>query len=157
MIFLGIHCTSEEEFLSRVYHPDSVGKERTRLSKSVVLAIRELMKQNEPDDSSRDQAAFIAIALEKIASTIDLSVTAWEKRGYWVKADRFRMDWAWTERLGKEMRQAVLEENWAKIAMTAAQVAQKLMSVEVPQRHRLGEPWMGAWQAMKKEEQLTGQ
>ena len=141
--------------MSRVYNPDSAGKDRTRLSKAVVLAIRELMKQSEPDDSSRDKAAFIAIALTEIASTIDLSVTAWEKRGYWVKADRFRMDWAWSERLGKAMREAVLAEDWGAIAMTAAQVAQKLMSVEVPLRHRLGEPWIGAWQALKKEVRST--
>ncbi len=141
--------------MGRVYNPDSAGKERNRLTRSVVLAIRQLMKQTEPDATSRDLAAFIALALLEIANTIDSSVTAWEKRGYWIKADRFRMEWAWSERLGKVMRQAVLEEDWATIAMTSAQIAQKLMSVEVPARHRLGEPWIGAWQALKKETQST--
>ncbi len=39
------------------------------------------MKQTEITDKTRDLAAFIALALEAIASTIDTSVEAWEKRG----------------------------------------------------------------------------
>jgi len=143
----------EEAVLGRVINPEGVGKERTQLSRGVVLAIRELMKQTQPDDTSRDLAAFIALALLQIAATIDTSVTAWEKRGYWVKADRFRMDWAWAERFGNTMRQAVLVDDWGTVAMTSAQIAQKLMTVQVPVRHRLGTPWAGAWEQLRK---LTG-
>ncbi len=136
--------------MGKVYNPDSAGKERTCMCKGVVLAIRELMRQAQPDDHSRDLAAFIALALIKIGESIDPSVTAWEKRGYWVKADRFRMEWSWAERLGQTMRQAVLEDDWGMVAATAAQVAQKLMSVQVSERHRLGAPWMGAWKDLQK-------
>jgi hypothetical protein len=139
-----------EEILGRVINPEGVGKDRTRLTRSVVLALRELMRQTDTDDRTRDLAAYIAIALEMVAATIDESVDAWEKRGYWVKADRFRMDWAWTERLGKAMRQAVLSDDWPTVALTAAQVAEKLKKVGVPQRHRLGTPWEGAWRKIKQ-------
>jgi hypothetical protein len=137
--------------LSQILNPDSAGKERNRLVRSVVVALRELMKQSQPDDLSRDLAAFIVLALERIAATIDLSVTAWEKRGYWIKADRFRMEWAWTERNGKEMRQALLADDWGAVAASAAQIAQKLMAYDVPKRHRLGEPWVGAWNSLQKQ------
>jgi hypothetical protein len=136
--------------LSRVINPDSAGKERNRMSRGVVLAIRELMKQAQPDAHSRDLAAFIALALIEISKTIDVSVAAWEKRGYWVKADRFRMDWAWAEKYGNAMRQAVLTDDWAAIAATAVQIAQKLGNIKVPVRHRLGEPWQGAREALEK-------
>jgi hypothetical protein len=136
--------------LSRVINPDSAGKDRNRMSRGVVLAIRELMKQTQPDAHSRDLAAFIALALIEISKTIDVSVAAWEKRGYWVKADRFRMDWAWSEKYGNAMRQAVLNDDWASIAMTSVQIAQKLSSIKVPERHRLGEPWIGAWDAIRQ-------
>ena len=46
---------------------------------------------------SRDLAAFIAISLEKIFETVETSVVAWEKKGYWVKADRFRLEWEWSK------------------------------------------------------------
>jgi hypothetical protein len=131
--------------VSRVINPESAGKERNQLSRAVVLAIRELMKQTAVDQNSQDLAAFIALALLRISETIDVSVQAWEKRDYWVKADRFRMEWAWSGRLGEEMKNALKAGDWAKVAMTAAQAAQKLMGVTVPVRHRMGTPWVGAW------------
>jgi hypothetical protein len=131
-----------------VINPETAGKERTRLAKAVVLAIRELMRQSQPDENTRDLAAFISLALEIIAGTIDSSVVAWEKRGYWVKADRFRMEWVWASRLSGAMRQAVLAEDWLKVAQTTAQIAERLNGVQVPQRHRLGTPWVGAYQKM---------
>jgi len=134
--------------LSRVINPESAGKERTQLVKAIVLALRELMRQTEPNEHSRDLAAFIALALLKISDTVESSVAAWEKKGYWVKADRFRMEWLWTGRLGSQMRKAVLEEDWATIALVAAQVGGKFNNVDVPVRHRLGEPWQGAWQTL---------
>jgi len=140
----------EELSLSRIINPEGSGKERTRLSKEVVLSIRELMRQAEPDAQSRDLAAFIALALNEISKTIETSVVAWEKRGYWVKADRFRMDWAWAEKLGHAMQVALFAENWTDVAMTSMQIAQKLMSIQIPVHHRLGTPWVGAWEALKK-------
>ena len=136
--------------MGRVINPDGVGKERTRLTRAVVLALRELMQQSEPDRDTRDLAAFIALALKAVSETIDTSVSAWEKRGYWIKADRFRMDWAWSEKYAGDMKQAVLQDDWGKVAITAAQVTEKLKDVKVPQRHRLGTPWVGAWDKLKE-------
>ncbi len=137
--------------MSRVINPDSAGKERTRLTRTVVLAVRELAHQTGPGAESRDLAAYIALALRAIADTIDVSVVAWEKRGYWVKADRFRMDWSWAGQLAEKMRAALSDEDWGTIAMLAAQAAQKLNKVSVSENHRLGKPWVGAWQAFKKQ------
>jgi hypothetical protein len=139
-----------EGLLSRVIKTETAAKDRTRLTRSVVLALRELMRQTQPDDHSRDLAAYISLALLEIHKTIDASVIAWEKRGYWVKADRFRMDWEWTQISGEKISQAVFADDWATIAITAAKVAQKLMGVDVPVRHRLGTPWVGAWKILKE-------
>ena len=136
--------------MSRVINPDSAGKERTRLTKGVVLAIRELAHQSEPGAESRDLAAFIAIALAIISKTIDVSVVAWEKRDYWVKADKFRMEWAWSGQYAEKMNKAVLNDDWGSVAQVAALTAQKLSKVTVPPGHRLGRPWVGAWTELQK-------
>jgi hypothetical protein len=138
-----------EDLLGRYINPDGAGKERTQLSKAVVLALRELMRQTEPDEYSQDLASFIAISLQKIYDTVETSVTAWEKKGYWVKADRFRLDWEWSKTLGDRLRMAVINGDWATVAVTSAQVAQRLMKVDVPIRHHLGTPWVGAWAKLK--------
>jgi hypothetical protein len=141
---------SLEVFLSRIINPESIGKERTQLIRAVVLALRELMHQTDADERTRDLAAFIAFALDSIHQTIDVSVSAWEKRGYWIKADRFRMDWAWTDKYSQELRKAVLNDDWAKVALAAGQVAERLKDVKVPQRNRIGTPWDGAWERLKQ-------
>ena len=139
-----------EVTLSRVINPDSAGKERTRLTKGIVLAIRELAQQSEPGAEARDLAAFIAMALSIISGTIDISVAAWEKRDYWVKADKFRMEWAWSGPYAEKMKLALLKDDWGSVAQVAAQTAQKLSKVTVPAGHRLGRPWVGAWEELKK-------
>ena len=136
--------------MARVINLNNVGTERKRLTKGVVIALRELMKQQSPDSSTFDLAAFISLALHAIFETVDQSVTAWEKRGYWLKADRFRLQWEWAEMESIEMKNALLTENWAKVALVSARVAEKLNEVEVSKRHRLGTPWIGAWERLKE-------
>ena len=93
--------------MSRVYNPESVGKDRTRLSKSIVLALRELMKQSEPNALTKDLTAFVVLALQEINANIDTGVAAWEKRGYWVKADKFRLEWEWAGTHAKTLKTAL--------------------------------------------------
>jgi hypothetical protein len=141
--------SSEDLPLSRVIKLEGAGKDRTRLMRSIVLALRELMKQTDTSEATRDLAAYISMALQSVGDTIEESVAAWEKRDYWVKADRFRMEWAWTTSLGTKMQTALLSDDWAAVALTAGQVAQKVQNVDVPVRHKLGAPWEGAWAKLK--------
>jgi hypothetical protein len=134
--------------MSRVINPDSTGKQRTQLSKAIVLAVRELARQNDVTDQTRDLAAFIALALQIIADGIDVSVTAWEKRDYWIKADKFRMEWAWAGQIAEKMRTSVLSDDWATVAVLSAQIAQKLAKVQVSENHRLGKPWVGSFKQL---------
>jgi hypothetical protein len=135
--------------MSRIINPDNVGKERSRLSRAVVLAIRELARQTEYGPQARDLVAFIILALNNIASTIDVTVAPWEKRGYWVKADKFRMEWMWVTTLGEKLRAALLEEDLRTITLLISQISQKLAKVTVPRRNTLGEPWIGAWKLIQ--------
>jgi hypothetical protein len=131
-----------------VINPESAGKDRTRLSKAIVLAVRELAKQQDVNNETKDLAAFITLALKTISEGIDVSVAAWEKRGYWVKADRFRMDWMWTSQYADKLKVAIFTDDWATVAMTIPQIAQKLTKIEVSTNHRLGRPWDGAFKQL---------
>lgn len=131
--------------MSRIINSESAGKERTRLTKIVVIAIRELLRQKEPGDLSRDLIACVLLSLEGIYDTVDASVEAWEKRGYWLKADRFRMDWQWSRIIADKMRPLVLSENYGELIPLMVEVLQALESVKVSENHRLGTPWTGAW------------
>lgn len=138
--------------MSRVINPNPPGKIRNRLKKATALALRELMAEGEPSDRTRDLAAFIVLSLEGIEETVNTTVTAWEKRDYWYKADRFRLEWAWSGNLARKMRPAVLEQDWGQIAQIAAKVGQHLSDVSVSKRHRMGTPWEGAWKELIQRE-----
>jgi len=134
--------------VSKIINTVNVGTERNRLLKAIVIAIRELMKQTSVDSTTKDLAAFISNALIAVHETVERSVIPWEKRDYWVKADKFRLEWAWTKEIGEEMLEATLEQDWAKVALLSASVGQKLKNIMVSDRHRMGKPWVGAWDLM---------
>jgi hypothetical protein len=138
-----------EVILSRVINPDNVGKERARLTKSVVLAIRELAQQKEPGLQSCDLAAFIALALDRIFETIDITVAPWEKRDYWIKADKFRTEWSWSGSYAKDLKRAIVDEDWENIIRITTLTVMKLSKITVPPGHRLGQPWVGAWNELR--------
>ena len=137
--------------MSRLIKTETAGKDRTRLTKSIVLAVRELAKQKDVTPEAKDLAAFIALALRTISDGIDESVAAWEKRGYWVKADRFRMEWLWTGQFAGKMKNALLSDDWGTIAMLMPQIAQKLGRIQIAENHRLGKPWVGFYKRMMEE------
>lgn len=137
--------------MSPIINPESAGKERNQLTKAIVLAVRELAKQTDVTSEAKDLAAFISLALKNISEGIDISVAAWEKRGYWVKADRFRMEWLWTGQYADKMKVAIFTDDWGTIAMLMPQIAQKFGKIMVSDNHRLGKPWVGSFK------QLTSQ
>ena len=137
--------------MSRIVNSESAGKDRTRLTKVVVISVRELLHQQEVSDLSRDLIACVLRSLDAIYETIDASVAAWEDRGYWVKADRFRQEWQWTKIIADKMRPLVYEENYGELIPLMVQVMQALQSVKVSENHRLGTPWTGQWQLLMAE------
>ncbi|MCX8023567.1 MAG: hypothetical protein N3A60_00020 [Thermanaerothrix sp.] len=135
--------------MSRLIQTDGVGKKRQTLMRALALAVRELMYRGVIDAQTRDLVAFLALAMEEIAQNIDDTVKAWEKRGYWLKADRFRLDWEWTQMLSQQLRNAIADEDWDWVARLVGEIAGKVSQVEVPAHHRLGTPWDGAWEKLK--------
>lgn len=136
--------------MSRIIKTETASKERTAWSRLVVVALRELMGLQSPDGLGKDLVAFIVEGLVKIYDSVESSVTAWEKRGYFVKADRFRLEWDWTIRLSEKLKMLLLNDDWDKIALTIAELGQRFKSVKIPARFKHQSPWIGAWDRMKK-------
>ena len=131
--------------MSRIIKTSTPGKERARLSKAIIVTIRAFLRQGEPDQNSRDMVAFVILALEHISSGIDMSVEAWEKRGYWVKADKYRMEWRWSGEYAKKLRKAFSRSAWEEIANLFIQIMQKFNAIKVSDQHRMGQPWKDAF------------
>ena len=134
-----------EIILGRLIKIETSGKTRTYLSKTIVISLRELAIQNEINETTRDIAAYIGMALKTISDSIEESVTPWEKRGYWVKADRFRLEWEWTNDYSQIILEALNNEEWGILALKVGEIGEKLKNINVSHRHRMGKPWVGSY------------
>lgn len=136
--------------LVRLIQSGSAGKDRILFERGIILAIHELSKQTELNQITYDLVAYIVLSLKAIGNTIDGSVSAWEKRGYWLKADRYRIEWSWTITKGEELEQALSSEEWGRVSSIIAQITQKMSKVKVSTYSRLGTPWIGSWEKLRK-------
>ena len=140
--------------MGRVVNPDGVGKQRDRLMKAVTFALRELAGRQKIDDTTRDLVAFLALALNEIHATIDVTCLAWEKRDYWLKADQFRREWAWAGRTAEKLERVVLGDDWANLPALMVDLSKHLEKVNLPKRNTLGTPWVGAHAKLKLEREV---
>jgi len=136
--------------LSRLVKTDGVGKQRDRLMKGITLSLRELAGKQKLDEDARDMVAFIALALHEVYETIDVTCLAWEKRDYWLKADQFRREWEWTRSAAEKLEKVVLQNEWQELPLLMASLSQHLSKVNLPKRNTLGEPWLGAYAALRE-------
>lgn len=136
--------------MTQIIKTSTPGKERAHFGKAIVITIREFMRQKGPDENTNDMVAFIILALEEISAGIDKSVAAWEKRGYWVKADKYRMEWAWAEPQAKLLRQSFAARNWPSIAGHLVKIMAHFSEIKVSNKHRMGQPWVGAFKEFNK-------
>jgi len=143
--------------LSPVINPDGVGKQRDRLMKGVTLALRTLATRNAVDAETRDLVAFIALALNEIDATIDVTCLAWEKRDYWLKADQFRREWGWAGRTGAKIERVVLGDEWQNLPQLMVELSKHLEKVNLPKRNTLGTPWVGAYKKLAEERDVEVQ
>jgi len=127
---------------------ESAGRERNQLTRAILVAVRELSKMTTFGDEARDLAAFIVLALQKLSKGVDASALAWEKRGYWVKADRFRMDWAWADPIAINLQSAIQSRDWSSVASLLLKVAERFKDTRIATNPRVGKPWIGAFERM---------
>ena len=131
--------------MTQIIKTSTPGKEREQLSKAIVITIRTFMRQGAPDHETKDMIAFIILALKEISTGIDQSVAAWEKRGYWVKADKYRLEWQWAGEMADKLQHAFKAEDWGKIAEYLLDTMTHFSNIKVSDRHRMGQPWVNAY------------
>jgi hypothetical protein len=131
--------------MTRYIKTESGSSLRAKLLKSIIFTIRELGKQNEVDSETKDMIAFIILSLQKVSESIEEAVVAWEKRDYWLKADRFRLDWEWVNKSSIELYHALLEDDWSRISSLIPFIAGKCGNVKLSSKSNTGKVWTGAY------------
>ena len=115
----------------------------------LAMALRWAIQQEASNSGMQDLTAFVIMALSEINASVARTAEAWEKRGYWLKADRFVHQWSWVSRAKHDLDTALSEADVAGIAQAFARLAPHLAQVASPRRLPSEPPWEGAWQVWK--------
>jgi hypothetical protein len=134
-----------EERVSRVVHRESASRARAKMLQGIAVTLRASASARDVGAQEMDQLAFLALSLDAIARSVDETATAWEKRDYWIKADRFRADWSWVEPLRQQMAEALRQKDWTLALQATRQLAGRVAMVKLPSRDRGSRIWEGAW------------
>jgi hypothetical protein len=131
--------------MSRVIRPESAARDRQRLIRYMAWALLGLEAVPPAAPERRDRLAFLCLSLATLADSVDQTASAWEKRGYWLKADRFRAEWTWMVPAQAGLEAALRSSEFDAVASAIAILSARLSGVEIPSRQRSPTPWTGAW------------
>ena len=70
-------------------------------------------------------------------------MVAWEKKGYWVKADKFRMEWLWAQSYSGKLEEAILAESVERITPLLSNIKIKLINLNVKPVKSTDNYWQG--------------
>ena len=137
--------------MSRLINGTNPGTERNQLRRTVAEALRHLMSKKQIDDESKDLVALIVYSLRGISEGVEQSARAWEKRDYFVKADKFRMDWAWAERYANKLEIIMRGELWGDLPLALAELAAKFSDITITKFVRTDALWKGRFRQLMAE------
>jgi len=135
--------------LSRLIKLDSGRRERDKLLRSIVVCINRFNESKDSIDVHKDLIAYIILALEELYKIINTSIEAWEKRDYWIKAERYKSEWQWSEIIAKKLSEALTKDDWHSIGQIIEELRIKLSYIKIPKYHHIDTPWNGAWQMLQ--------
>jgi hypothetical protein len=137
--------------MSRVVHTDSPGKRRSQARRSVAEILRILARKSEIDDEAKDMAAMLVYYLLEIKETIDESANAWEKRGYWMKVERFVRDWEWIPSSVADIDDVIRHEAWDLLPELLADLMPHFDDIQIKTMTRKPDAWRGAYRKLLSE------
>src|SRR6185295_18584009 len=138
--------------MSRIIKLDGPGKQRNQLMRTAAEVLRRLSEKSQLDEEAQDMAALLVYCFREIDNGIDESVTAWEKRDYWVKAEQFRARWSWAGPASKELEKVVRGASWDQLPVTLIKVLPHLEEIKISKYTRNPSIWHGAYSRLLREQ-----
>ncbi len=134
--------------MSRVVQTASVGRERSQHRRTIAEALRRMVRKTSFDRESQDLAALIVFSLRGIERGVEQTATAWEKRDYFLKADRFRRQWAWVQDTAFELETALLLGQFDNIPPILGRLIPQFSDITVSRYTRSPDLWQGCYQRL---------
>ena len=132
--------------MGRVINTNAPAKRRSYLMRTIAEIIRRLgQRQGDIDDEAKDMFAGIVLSLREIDDGIIESIEAWEKRGYWKKADKFQQEWAWTGNLAARVEKMLRNNDWDALPDVMMKLFPHFSDIEINKMMRDPSEWAGSY------------
>lgn len=138
--------------MARIINTNSPGKRRNAHLRTIAEILRRLSQEQEINQESKDMVATLVFCLRGIESTVEESMVAWEKRGYWKKSDEFQQKWWWASLLARSVEDMLRNEHWEKLPEMMMQLYAHVSDLKVNRLTRDPSAWQGAYQTLVNEE-----
>ena len=107
-----------------------------------------LLPKSCPVMRTKDMAAMLVFCLKEIDLGIDESAAVWEKRDYWIKAERLRQRWHWVSQSALQLETLIREEQWHYLPEQMMVLFPHFADIKVTRFTRSSDLWEGAYQKL---------
>ncbi|MBP7999297.1 MAG: hypothetical protein KA314_25575 [Chloroflexi bacterium] len=134
--------------MSRVINVNNPTKVRNYARRTIAEILYLLPRKQKFDEEAKDMAAAIVYCLREIEGTVETSAVAWEKRDYWMKAERFMREWEWTKEMAANYEDIIREEAWDLLPELLADLMSHFTDMDVKSFMRKPDAWQGAYKRL---------
>lgn len=107
-----------------------------------------LGKKGAVDDEAKDMAATIVFSLRELDELAMKTAQAWEKRDYWIKAERFLRDWRWAAPMAANWEDIIREDAWDLLPELMIELFPHFTDIEIKSLTKKPLEWNGKLQAL---------
>ena len=131
--------------MSRVINIDSPAKRRNHNRRTIAELLRRLGQKATIDDEAKDMTATIVLSLRDISAGVEQTALAWEKRDYWMKAERFVRQWEWSAESAANIEDVIRNDAWDLLPELLADLFPRFADIQIKTRTRKADSWRGAY------------
>lgn len=127
--------------MSRVININNPSKIRNYHRRTIAEILRHLMKKAAIDSEAKDMAATLVYALRGIDESVEQTAKAWEKRGYWMKSERFMREWNWVKETAVNIEDVIRHDAWDLLAELLTGLFVHFTDIELKSMTRKSDTW----------------
>ena len=139
------------KIMSRIVNLNSPAKVRSQNLRTIAEVLRHVGAKTSFDAESKDMAASLVYSLHEINASIDQTANAWEKRGYWMKAERFMRKWTWSKEMAANLEDVIRNDAWDLLPDLLGQLLTYTADIQVKNMTRSKDTWQGAYKRLMAE------
>lgn len=137
--------------MGRVVRVETPTQIRNRQRRTIAEILRRLMEKSSLDAESKDMAATLVYLLRDIQDGVEQSAKAWEKRDYWMKAERFLREWEWTLEMAANIEDVIRHDALDLLPELLAELFPYFGDIQVKTMTRSPSEWRGNYAKLMAE------